>query len=310
MSKLLRIDRKLRTLGRRLTTDANGAPCCCQTSDSCPCDPALPLAPFPYVACVGGRYANSAGGSTLTLNSAPARIAVVRAQWQVTQTYQTRNTIGTYVSIIDRVQRHQGSAQWCVVRTNLSWNSARWLFNNATSGFEYQQVGNLVEPINIAENYQGGEALGYFTVTGANSRGPFKFIAPPPEINAAFFTANRTGIAVTVLPFSDITLETQAYGDPTACVVTTNYRRSIFGGTLTQSRRFDFASSSTQAAYTENVSSDNTARSGDYTRETYSIAAIYTTQYLTCTTGGDPTGSLIGEPGCSNCFDPSKLEPM
>ena len=243
------------------------------------------------------------------MNSAPARIAVVRAQWQVTQTYQTRDTIGTYVSIIDRVQRHQGSAQWCVIRTNLSWNSARWLLNNATSAFEYQQVGNRVEPINIAETYEGNQALGYFTVTGANSRGPFKFIVPPSEITT-FFGAIRTGIAVTVLPFSEIALETQAYGDPTACTVMTNYRRSIFGGTLTQSRRFDFASSPTQAAYTENVSSDNTARSGDYTRETYSIAAIYTTRYLTCTTGGDTGQSLQREPGCSNCFDASMLEPL
>ena len=158
MAKLLRIDRKLRTLGRRLTTDANGAPCCCQGSNECPCDPTRPLRPFPYVACNGGNYTD--GSYTYVAYSSLARIAVVRAEWTIEQTYESRSsTISpgspTYVDIRARVQRHSGNAQWCVIPPNIGggWTAYQWILNNATAGFEYQSVGNRIEPVNIAETY-------------------------------------------------------------------------------------------------------------------------------------------------------------
>jgi hypothetical protein len=312
VAKLLRIDRKLRTLNRRLTTDANGAPCCCQTSNQCPCDPSRPLRPIPYVTCVGGNFADSGGGSTLVRYSPPARVAVVRAQWQITQTKQTRSGIGTnYPVITDQVQRHQGQAQWCVIaRTSGStWSDYAWALNNATAAFEQQTVGNRIQPISVAETYEGNEALGYYPVLPNDRRGVFRTLIGPNAFVPNFFTATPIGIVATAQAFAEITLETPAYGDPKACNVSTNYNRTRSYGTLTQSRRFAFASNATQGAYTDDIVSNNPFNA-DLTRETSSVAMVYTTQYLTCTTGGDPTGSLIGEPGCSNCFDPSLLEPM
>jgi len=313
VAKLLRIDRKLRTLNRRLTTDANGAPCCCQTSNQCPCDPSRPLRPIPYVTCVGGNFADSGGGSTLVRYSPPARVAVVRAQWQITQTKQTRSGIGTnYPVITDQVLRHQGQAQWCVIaRTSGStWSDYAWALNNATAAFEQQTVGNRIQPISVAETYEGNEALGYYPVLPNDRRGVFRtLIGPSPLFSFYFYAAVVNGIIALAQPFEAITLENQASGDPKACNVSTNYSRTRSYGTLTQSRRFAFASNSTQGAYTDDIVSNNPFNA-DLTRETSSVAMVYTTRYLTCTTGGDPTGSLIGEPGCSNCFDPSLLELM
>lgn len=308
MAKLLRIDRKLRTLGRRLTTDANGAPCCCQTSNECPCDPSLPLAPFPYVACIGGRFATFAGGSTLTLPSPPARIAVVRAQWELTQTRteQSRDSLGT--SIFDQVQRFQGSAQWCINRVGLQWSQAQWFLNNATSAFAQQTVGNRFQPYGIEETYEGNEALGYFPIFPNGDRGRFRPLIIQP--NTAFYGNVTTGISVMVNPFLQIVLESQAQGDGSICGLTTNYRRASGSRTLVQSRRFQFASSPTQAAYTESINSSDSYTSGYSLRESINLAVVYTTRYLTCTTGGDPTGSLLREPGCANCFDASMLEAM
>jgi len=314
VAKLLRIDRKLRTLGRRLTTDANGAPCCCQTSNQCPCDPSRPLQPIPYVTCVGGNFATPSG-LTLVGYSPPARVAVVRAQWQITQTKQTRSGIGTnYPVITDQVLRHQGQAQWCLIPNGLGGpylSNFRWILNNATAAFEQQTVGNRIEPIYLAENYEGVEALNAYLAL-SNTRRSIRFLiggGGDAIVGSSFYGAVVNGIIAIAQPFEAITLENQASGDPKACNVSTNYRRTRSYGTLTQSRRFAFASNATQGAYTDDIVSNNPFNA-DLTRETSSVAMVYTTQYLTCTTGGDPTGSLIGEPGCSNCFDPSLLEPM
>jgi len=315
VAKLLRIDRKLRTLGRRLTTDANGAPCCCQTSNECPCDPSRPLQNFPYVTCVGGNFADSAGGTTISRYSPLTRVAVVRAQWQITQTKQTRSGIGTnYPVITDQVLRHQGQAQWCLIPNGLGGpylSHFRWILNNASAGFEQQTVGNRIEPIYLAENYEGNEALGYYPVLPNDRRGVFRTLiggGGDAIVGSSFYGAVVTGIIAIAQPFEAITLENQASGDPKSCNVSTNYSRTRSYGTLTQSRRFAFASNATQGAYTDDIVSNNPFNA-DLTRETSSVAMVYTTRYLTCTTGGDPTGSLIGEPGCSNCFDPSLLEP-
>jgi hypothetical protein len=263
------------------------------------------------VTCVGGNYAD-ASGYTLTRYSPAARVAIVRAQWQITQTKQTRSGIGTnYPVITDQVQRHAGQAQWCVIaRTSGStWSDYAWALNNATAGFEQQTVGNRIQPINVAETYEGNEALGYYPVLPNDRRGVFRTLIGPNAFVPNFFAATPIGIVATAQTFAEITLETPAYGDPKACNVSTNYSRTRSTGTLTQSRRFAFASNATQGAYTEDIVSNNPFNA-DLERETSSVAMVYTTQYLTCTTGGDPTGSLIGEPGCSNCFDPSLLEPM
>jgi hypothetical protein len=264
------------------------------------------------VTCVGGNFADSGGGSTLVRYSPPARVAVVRAQWQITQTKQTRSGIGTnYPIITDQVQRHQGQAQWCVIaRTSGStWSDYAWALNNATAGFEQQTVGNRIQPISVAETYEGNEALGYYPVLPNDRRGVFRTLIGPNAFVPNFFAATPIGIVATAQAFAEITLETLASGDPKACNVSTNYSRTRSYGTLTQSRRFAFASNATQGAYTDDIVSNNPFNA-DLTRETSSIAMVYTTRYLTCTTGGDPTGSLIGEPGCSNCFDPLLLEPM
>ena len=245
----------------------------------------------------------------------------MRAEWTIEQTYESRSSTiypgsPTYVDIRARVQRHSGNAQWCVIpRTSGStWSDYQWFLNNATAGFEYQSVGNRIEPVNIAETYADAEALNYYRIYTQDTRSiPLPIISVSTFAAAPIYAIPR-GIIVVAGKFDNIVMARETEGNLNACSVSTNFRQVRSTSTLTQSRRFNFASNATQGGFAEVITSDNTvtngANRGDYARESSRIQIGYTVRYLTCTTGGDPTGSLIGEPGCSNCGNASMLEPL
>lgn len=227
---------------------------------------------------------------------------MVRVQWQGLTNKADR--IASTNSTVYSVERSDGAAQWCVVRTGLQWSTSQWLLNNASSAYEYQRVGSRIEPINVAENYEGADALVVLR-PGASVDRRFRIqIVQTSTIRGAF----ANGIAVEAYPVQ--TDVTNSVGDPIACTVDASQTITRSTYTETIRRTFQFASNATQAAYTERASDNSTYADGSFNRYDATASVVWTVRYLTCTTGGDPTGSLIEEPGCSNCFDPSKLEPM
>ena len=284
MPKLLTIARKLRTLSRRIVTDAGGAPCCCQPDEACPCDPALVIAPFRAETCINGLR-----GSVVA--SSPSRIAIVRMQWAINWEAYSETLRGT-PNFTASAQRglSTGVAQWCVVHVG------GWILSGATSVFEYQAAGTRRQsfPDDQSLNLTGAEAL-QFPIGNLgrlrNFRDSWGFYAPaePPQASVA------------IIPriFAPVYIDPQ---DRVQCVGLQTYG-------IGASERFEFAfSSGLEGGAAMNTYAFSDTRFGGIERRTASVEDAWTIRYLTCEIGGPD--QLQREPGCSNCGDRAKLEPF
>lgn len=284
MPKLLTIDRKLRTLSRRIVTDAGGAPCCCSPTDGCPCDPALVIAPFRTETCINGLR----GG---VVASSPSRIAIVRMQWAINWEAYSETLRGT-PNFTASAQRglSTGVAQWCVV------HSVGWILSGATSVFEYQAASTRRQslPEDQSLNLTGAEALEFPISTPGrlrNFRDSWAFYAPasPPQAS----------VAILPLIFPPVYIDPQ---DRVQCVGVQTYG-------IGASERFEFAfASGLDGGAATNTYAFSDTRFGGVERRTASVEAAWTIRYLTCEIGGPD--QLQREQGCSNCGDRAALEPF
>jgi hypothetical protein len=298
--KLLAIDRKLRTLSRRLVTDAGGAPCCCGPQDGCPCDPALPLWTQRYRTCVNGRK--------VTRQPLPrGRIVRVQFSWQ----YATETLTGVRrpsQNVNDQVARqyiYNGSGVVC------------WLFNqrpiiaSGLSAWSYRQAGTNIETVEESGNERGDQA---FLYRGGRNYAAIPAVIPPANFGEPNYDMQLPFAAQYGGPASpnwspdlcewaeDIT-NTVGEGGPFGQLV----QRNIYA--------YAFADNGTSGAVTgaANVDSRDTRSTlgtgGEAVqREVSSWSLTWERTVLTCESGGPD--QLTQEPGCSNCGDRSTLEPF
>lgn len=206
------------------------------------------------------------------------------------------------------LERTQGYATWCnpdLYPLSSSWNPYLWPLADASQAYEYQQTGTQYQVAQIFENYVGPDALILHRprLTQPDRRDDVRFLGAVQPGNDAryWFPYAYAFLADSTLP-----------SDTSSCNATQNYTGTSQGFRREASRRIAFAQNATGGAYqlTTRDRRTDTLVSSRYLLVDTSVTVGWTVQLLQCTTGGDPTGSLIGEPGCSNCFDPSKLEPM
>jgi len=286
--KLLAIDRKLRTLSRRLVTDAGGAPCCCSPGDTCPCDPALRLAAFRSETCVGGRR----GGVEA---SGPARIAIVRLQWAIAwETFEEAQRGTPAFTAIAQRGSSIGTAQWCVIHSQTGQNDVTWILSAASSAFEYQAAGTRRQFYPDDQNLSlvGVEALEF----PIPSPGRFRNYRDSWTYYAPTFQRVSVGNIPHVLEPS---LASPDFG---ACL----FDVSGSGGRQLERVRGAFSSGvgGGSSAYSLTYNASN---SSSLTRQVTETQAAWSIRYLTCDLGG--TDQLRTEGGCSNCGDRATLEP-
>lgn len=289
MPKLLAIAGKLRTLSRRLVTDAGGAPCCCSPSEVCPCDPSLRLAEFRADTCRGGLV-----GPNVYDMSPVARIAIVRLEWGLAWDTLAFDPL---VRVATRGES-AGVAQWCVLHSPVDQNGLVWVLSGATSTFLYQRAGTNVESENEALNLAGPDAL--------------LVPVPPPR------GAGRSNKAVAWHPGNSLTWrrgpEYSAAGGPipdfpqfierdNTCNQTTTFADRGIVETL----QYQFAGGvdGGQAAYSNTYRFANATSRDERNTQWF---ARWTVRYLTCESGG-PDQLTRPEGGCSNCGDRATLEP-
>jgi len=286
--KLLAIAGKLRTLSRRLVTDAGGAPCCCGPGEVCPCDPALRLQSFRADTCRGGTT-----GPNVFDVSDQARIAIVRLEWGLL--WDTLD-FGPVVRVAESGES-TGTAQWCVVHSPTGSTGLVWVLSGATSAFVYQRAGTNVESQQESVNYVGPDAL----------------IVPVPIPRGI----GRSNKSVAWHPGNSLTWRagpTYPNGQPVpsspdfvALDGRCNQSSTFADRGIVETLQYAFAGGvdGGQAAYA------NTYRFANATsrveRNTQWLTR-WTVRYLTCESGGPD--QLTQEPGCSNCGDRATLEPF
>ena len=308
MAKLLRIDRKLRTLGRRLTTDANGAPCCC-TASPCPCNASVPLRTWSYVSCLDNRMIDANGNTIVTPYPRSFRVLSMTVNYQVERTsaYSIVNVQYGRYAVVERVE---GYATFCnpdLYPIGTGWNPYTWPLADASQAYEYQFVSQRLQSVQVAENYVGFDALSIHrpivTQGDINRRTDIRiFGAVVPGADARFWFPSVYAFAPDVgLPF-----------DPWSCNAVQSSTSTSRGIRSVDTRQIRFTQSDQAGAYQLVTSKTQTVLTDtqQVNRDDLRVTVGWSVRLLACTTGGDPTGSLIGEPGCSNCFDPSLLEPM
>ena len=285
MPKLLTIDRKLRTLSRRIVTDAGGAPCCCSPSDTCPCDPALRLATFRADTCnADGRY----NPATFAL-SAPARIAIVRLTWALA--WETLDR--TALAAIAERGSSTGTAQWCVLHSTTGSNQLAWVLSGATSGFEYQRAGTTGETVTEMLSYAGPDALLVPTPEGARGHSALGWSV------ASKNSLTWRGIPTPVAPLlNDYT---------GSCDQDTTQASS--NGRTSERLTYQFIGDAAGGAASFSVNYRSAAADGvGLVTRTGTTEAEWSIRYLTCESGG-PDQLTRPEGGCSNCGDRATLEP-
>lgn len=311
MSKLLRIDRKLRTLSRRLTTDANGAPCCCG-GGACYCDPSLPQWRQRYKQCLNGR--TDGPYALLPLG----RIVRVEVQWSFFSE-EYLSAIGTRglsmpVRDITATQRVWSGRGTICYRFN-----SRPVVTSGSSAWSYQRVSTSDEPI-----YDSGNDAGYDAFIWQ----PYPLIASvralSPSVAGPSTEWERPEYDWPIDPLGTLQIPTalsqnhDAYRCDYSEDVTITGRPTSAGTPRTHNvyqRRFEDDGTDGKSSGSQNY--DDIAFPGAFsfrgtvtTRRVSSWAVGWRRTILTCTTDGDTGQSLQREPGCGNCFDPSKLEPM
>lgn len=283
MPKLLAIDRKLRTLSRRLVTDAGGAPCCCSPADTCPCDPSLRFAAFRAETCTNGRR----GGVVL---SGGARMAVVRLTWAIAWETFTRVPSPFYAQA--EMGRSSGTAQWCVLHSTVGQNGLVWILSGATSASEYQSAGSGAGFPDVENvNYAGQDALLYpVPWTGRTNRGTWQTVV------------NRA----TLLSFSDLPRPVPpSFVEPDYGACQSDATFSAPGLTERLVRNYG---GGVDGGFASDVLTYVDSRANQITRRSSTVEAGWSIRYLTCEIGGPD--QLQREPGCSNCGDRSTLEPF
>lgn len=301
MPKLLTIARKLRTLSRRIVTDAGGAPCCCSPTDGCPCDPSLPLWTQRYRTCVNGRK--------VTRQPLPrGRIVRVRFQWQ----YQTE----TFESVRRRLAN--GTLSYYSLAEQIIYSGAGvvcWRFNerpvvvSGLSAWSFRQAGTNIESIEEGGNERG--AMAFLYRNGWSAAVPA--VIPPadwgePNYDMRFPFVGRFGgpgspnWSPDLCEWNEDITTTIGEGGPFGQYVRRNIYTYAFGDTGTAGA----------VAGTTNVDERDTRGLGTggeaIQREVASWSLAWQRDVLTCEIGGPD--QLQREPGCSNCGDRAKLEPF
>jgi hypothetical protein len=298
--KLLAIDRKLRTLSRRLVTDAGGAPCCCSPQDGCPCDPSLPLWTQRYRTCVNGRK--------VTRRPLPlGRIVRVRFSWQ----YTTETLTGVRrpsQNVNDQVARqyiYNGSGVVC-------WRlNQQPVIASGLSYWFYRQSGTNIETIEEERSDRGELAFVYRGGTLAAIpavRPPANTAEPNYDMQLPFATLYGGPVSPNWSPdlcewAEDITT-TVGEGGPFGQLV----QRNIY--------TYAFSDNGTLGAVVGTTTFDSRdtrsylGTGGEAVqREVASWSLAWERTVLTCESGGVDQ-LLRPETGCSNCGDRSTLEPF
>ena len=233
------------------------------------------------------------------------RVLSLTMNWvaERTTTNSANPNLGNYAVL----ERTQGYATWCnpdLYPLSSSWNPYLWPLADASQSYEYQQTGQRIQLVQVSENYVGFDALILHRprLTQPDQRTDVRFVgAVQPGSDARYWFPS----AYAFLP------EVDSF-DPWTCNATQNSTTTSRGVRTVASRRVTFNQNASAGAYqltTSNVQTD-LLNTNAVLRVDTNVIVGWTVQLLQCTTSGDPTGSLVGEPGCYNCFDPSILEPM
>jgi len=287
--KLLAIAGKLRTLSRRLVTDAGGAPCCCGPGEDCPCDPALRLQAFRADTCRGGVV-----GPSVFDMSAPARIAIVRLEWGL---LWDALDFGPVVRVASSGES-TGTAQWCVLHSPVDQNALVWVLSGATSAFVYQRAGTNVESEQESLNYAGPDALIVPVPAGRGIGRSNKSVAWHPG-NSLTWRGGPTYPSGQPIPSSPDFVQLDG---------TCNQSSTFAGGGVVETLRYDFAGgvAGGQAAYANTYRFANATSRVERNTQWFTR---WTVRYLTCESGGTDQFTRP-EGGCSNCGDRTTLEPF
>jgi hypothetical protein len=305
--KLLAIDGKLRTLGRRLVTDAGGAPCCCVGSHPQCCDSSWLCLPRYVAQCVDGQfradYCRDARAMTenVTLRVASQRIFTVSNGYRV------------YASSL---------AQFGFVLCRAS-NLGVSLLPEYASGLV--SINETLGGVELYRFESSGEVIG--PEAGSSAGWPVQYQTAglgPTVMSLAFqFDANREFFAgANVSAGGSAPLVGNSGFGSTGVGVGGSYQtagplyRSCSG-----SFRQDFQFGSDTWNWNASDSCDGPAAissryesASDYVQRGRRIVDSFFSQYeLTATRqwcSCEGTGQVNGGTGCSNCGDRATLEPF
>lgn len=182
-----------------------------------------------------------------------------------------------------------------------------WPLADAAQAYAYQHVSQRLQPVQVAENYVGPDALllhrPIVTQPNTDNRTIVRYWGTvSPGVNERYWFPS----VYAFLPDG-----TQPF-DPWACTAEQTATRTSFGLRVTDTRRVRFAQSAAGGAYQLNTTRTQTVLSDPQQVDTQELSVVvgWNVRLLTCTTGGD-TGQLVQpEAGCGNCGDASMLEPL
>ena len=305
MAKLIAIDRQLRTLSRRLVTDAGGARCCCIGSHPQCCDSSWQCLPRYVAQCVNGQfradYCRDARAMTenVTLRVSSQRLFTVSNGYRL-----FTRSIAQFVFVLCR----PSNQPFTVLPESLSGLIEINETRNGAELYRFESAGEVIGPtaydttpwpVQYQTAGRGPTRLGLIfpfvagreTFAGANVAaagtapivGPGGFVATTGAIGAGYSTAGPLATSCNGTLRQDLAtgFNSWAWNASDAC----DGPASIFS-------RFESGQDFTQRGL----------RIIETTFTDYQLTA--TRQWCLC---GD-TGNRAG--GCSNCVDRAKLEPF
>jgi hypothetical protein len=303
--KLLAIDRKLRTLSRRLVTDAGGAPCCCVGSHPQCCDSSWQCLPRYVAQCVNGQfradYCRDARAMTenVTLTVSSQRVFTVSNGYRLFTSTAAQfvfvlcrpsglpmtilpEFLAGYISINEtrngaELYRFESAGETLGIG---SYDSSQWPVQYQTAGRGPTSLGLLFPFVAARETFAGAnvEAAGSAPIVG-----PGGFFQTTGAIGAGYKTAGPQSAACSGSLRQDLDTGFNAW--------TWNASDSCDGPASIASR-FESGQDFTQRGL----------RVVESTFSDYQLTA--TRQWCLCET----TNQISG--GCSNCGDRSTLEPF
>ncbi len=305
MPKLLAIDRKLRTLSRRLVTDAGGAPCCCVGSHPQCCDSSWQCLPRYVAQCVNGQfradYCRDARAMTenVTLTVSSQRLFTVSNGYRLFTSTAAQfvfvlcrpsnmgisvlpEFLAGYISINEtsngaELYRFESAGETLGVG---AYDSSQWPVQYQTAGRGPTSLGLLFPFVAAREMFAGAnvEAFGSAPIVGNSGGG-----ATTGTIGAGYRTAGALAASCTGSFRQDL---------GTGYNLWTWNASDSCDGPASLSSRFEFENDFTQRGL----------RVVESTFSDYQLTA--TRQWCLCET----TNQISG--GCSNCGDRSTLEPF
>jgi hypothetical protein len=270
----------------------------------------------------------------------PARIIRVEFQWSYQsqnffqlagvryQNGRTRNVN----EVVARLYQFAGRGVICWgSNINDPETGEAFLYASGSSGWSYQQVGTVnqfgepVETIDMSESNSGREAFymrrrwnpndpngiaGYVSAGILRGSTPNPINEPDYEMRYDQWTPSNHG------PFTDIRDTCQSSENINQPIIksgrTIGSLMSLYNYRYSDSpvNGYSIGTQEYSKKQEETVEGLYPFRGFVKDESKGNWALSWRRTLLTCTTGGDPTGSLIGEPDCSNCGDASMLEPL